>query len=50
MSRGGDDWIVTAAVVHRARQIQAERRAEELTAHAKAVGSYVAEHLSKLFG
>jgi hypothetical protein len=49
LGRGGDDWIISAAIVQRARQLQAERRAEELTQHAKAVGGYVAEQLSQMF-
>lgn len=50
LGRGGDDWIISSAVVTRARQLYVERRGDELNGLAQAIGGYVAERLSKMFG
>lgn len=49
LSRGGSDWTVQAAVLHRAVEIRHERRSAELNGLAQAIGGRVAEAISRMF-
>lgn len=44
------DWTITAAVIKRASELQSERRAEELSKLAEAIGNRVGQAIARMFG